>query len=117
MAASQAVRQAKWLRYLFSDLGYGDLTPKQYGTLCGDDFAKRELNEKVDPTERPLMLQCDNKGAIAVSDNPVLHRRSTLWIVSQALAITPSRASPCGFQLVRRVGSRGSCFGGVLLGQ
>ena len=55
MAASQAVRQSNWLRYLFSDLGYGDLTPGHLGKLCSDDFTKRDgLSEHVDPSEKHL---------------------------------------------------------------
>ena len=82
MSASQAVRHSKWLRYLFSDLGYGDLQPTQLGSLCSDDYRKRSLSADRDPKERgkhwpqPLMLAIDNKGAIALSNNPVLHRRS-----------------------------------------
>ena len=34
MASAKAVREVMYLRHLFSDMGYGDLTPKSYGKLC-----------------------------------------------------------------------------------
>ena len=81
MAASEIVRECLWLRYLFSDLGYGDLSTKQFGTLCQEDFAKVQLSELVDKNERtwrqkPILCFGDNKGANALTENPVLHKRT-----------------------------------------
>ena len=76
MSAAQAVRALMWLRYLFSDLGYGDLCPVTYGTVCGEDYRKERLAERGSDLEVPVMLCGDNKGCIAISRNPVLHKRS-----------------------------------------
>ena len=80
MSAAQAVRESKWLRYLFSDLGYGDLMPTHFSKLCGDDYRKERLLETGTlsevPMRVPVMLCCDNQAAIRLSKNPVLHRRS-----------------------------------------
>ena len=76
MAASEIVRECLWLRYLFSDLGYGDLSCQNFGTLCEEDFVKVQLSELVDKNEKPITCFGDNKGAIAISYNPVLHKRT-----------------------------------------
>ena len=76
MSASKAVREARWLRYLLSDMGYGDLTVKDYGKLCDQDFARVRLSDLVSADENPITCFGDNKAAIAISNNPVLHRRS-----------------------------------------
>ena len=75
-SASRSVREAKWLRYLFSDMGYGDLKTVQHGKFCDQDFARVQLSDLVDPKEQPILLMVDNKAAIAISKNPVLHKRS-----------------------------------------
>ena len=75
-SAAQAVRELTWLRHLFSDMGYGDLTPTSYGKLCSQDYEKSRLADEVDEGELPVMLLCDNKGAVAISANSVLHKRS-----------------------------------------
>ena len=46
MSAAQAVRELMWLRYLFPDLGNGDLCPGTYGTVCGEDYRKERLAER-----------------------------------------------------------------------
>ena len=76
MAAFHAVRESKWLRYLFSDMGYGDLSPTHFGSMDGRDYARERLPDLVDRTEIPMLVACDNKSAIAISKNPVLHNRS-----------------------------------------
>ena len=76
MSASRAVREASWLRYLLSDLGYGDLTTTNFGSLCDQDFVKVHLSDLVDKSEMPMAVFCDNKAAVAISKNPVLHKRS-----------------------------------------
>ena len=76
MAASRAVRESIWLRYLLSDMGYGDLTTTTYGKFCDRDFVKVRLSALVDPREVLMTFVCDNMGAIALSENPVLHKRS-----------------------------------------
>ena len=43
MACSQATQEALWLRQLNADMGYGDVTIKQFGKLCGKDFVKAKL--------------------------------------------------------------------------
>ena len=75
MSAAHATRQAIWLRYLFSDLGYGDLSPTAFGKLCAKDYEKKSLGDVV-PGEAPLMVLIDNKGALAVTENSVNHKRS-----------------------------------------
>ena len=75
MAASEATKQAMWLRYIFSDLGYGDLSPTTYGKLCAADYEKKSLGD-VNVNERPIMVGCDNKAAIYTSENPVNHKRT-----------------------------------------
>lgn len=57
-------------------MGYGDLSPKQYGDLSSADYEKEALSDRVPHGEKPLMIMLDNKGAIAISKNPVLHKRS-----------------------------------------
>ena len=76
MAAAHAVRECIWLRYLLSDLGYGDLQPTQYSKLCGKDYEKERMLERCSHLEIPVMMCGDNKGCIAISKNPVLHKRS-----------------------------------------
>ena len=76
MAAAHAVRECIWLRYLLSDLGYGDLQPTQYSKLCGKDYEKERMLERCSNLEIPVMMCGDNKGCIAISKNPVLHKRS-----------------------------------------
>jgi hypothetical protein len=76
MAASRAVREGKWLRHLLSDMGYLDLTTKHFGKFCDQDFAKMRLSSLVDPNEKPYTCMCDNMGAVAISRNAVLHKRS-----------------------------------------
>ena len=76
MSASRAVREASWLRYLLSDMGYGDITTMNFGKLCDQDFVKVHLSDIVDRSEMPTAIFCDNKAAVAISKNPVLHKRS-----------------------------------------
>ena len=76
MAAFHASREAKWLRYLYSDMGYGDLSPTHFGNLDGRDYERERLPDLVDRTEVPILVACDNKSAISISKNPVLHNRS-----------------------------------------
>ena len=86
MAAFHAARESKWLRYLFSDLGYGDLSPTHFGNLDGRDYERERLPDLVDRMEVPIMVAADNKSAISISKNPVLHNRSKhihikyLWV-------------------------------------
>ena len=70
------MREARWLKYLVSDLVYGDVRTKEFGNLCDRDFARVQLSEIVDPNEKPMCIFEDNKGAIALSRNSVLHKRS-----------------------------------------
>ena len=51
------LREAKWLRYLFSDMGYGDLKTVQHGKFCDQDFARVQLSDLVDPKEQPILLK------------------------------------------------------------
>ena len=76
MSSSLAVRQAKWMSYLMSDLGYGNLRCTEFGSLCDQDFVKGQLSDLVDVSESTILCMGDNKGAIAISRNPVLHKRS-----------------------------------------
>ena len=75
MAAAKAARESIWMRFLFNDMGYDDLRPETYGKCCDQDYAKVRLSDLVDPNERPVMCLIDNKGALALSQNPVLHKR------------------------------------------
>ena len=77
MAASIATQEAIWLRYLFSDLGYGeDLSCTSFGNLCEKDYIKAHLSNRVHRGEVPMTLFNDNRAAILLSRNPVLHKRS-----------------------------------------
>ena len=76
MNLALVVRQAKWLRYVLSDMGYTDLRCRNFGKFCAQDFARAQLSDLVDPNESPILGFGDNKGAIAVAKNPVLHKRS-----------------------------------------
>ena len=76
MAASEATKQATWLRYLMSDMGYGDLGIQQFGTLCDRDYVKAKLSGNLHRGEIPITIFEDNKGTIALSENDVLHKRS-----------------------------------------
>ena len=76
MAMSMATREAVWLRLLYSDMGYGDLSAECYGDLCDKDYKKVRLSDEFDPYETAMMLHGDNKAALAMSKNPVLHKRS-----------------------------------------
>ena len=76
MSASLAVRQAKWLGYLLSDMGYGNLRCTEFGSLCDRDFVKAQLSDLVDVSESTILCMGDNKAAIAIARNPVLHKRS-----------------------------------------
>ena len=105
MAASRAVRDSKWMRYLFSDLGYGDLSTKNFGKFCDRDFVKLRLSDAVDRDEQPVSckpMTCfgDNKGANAISRNDVLHKRSKHIHIA--------------FHIVRREVKRGHCVFGYI---
>ena len=76
MAASKAARESIWMRFLLNDMGYDDLRPETYGKCCDQDYARVRLSDLVDPNEKPVMCMIDNKGALALSQNPVLHKRS-----------------------------------------
>ena len=76
MSMSMATREAVWWRALYSDLGYGDLSAPTYGDMCDKDYRKVRLSRRVDPHERAMMLHGDNRAALAMSKNPVLHKRS-----------------------------------------
>ena len=64
-----------WLRALFNDLGYGDLSAETYGSLCDVDYRRVRLSAMTDPFETAIMLQGDNKAAIQTAKNPVNHKR------------------------------------------
>ena len=66
MAACEATKEAIWLRRLFKDLGYNDVSIKTSGTLT----------EKEYEGHLPLTIFEDNKGTICLSKNPVLHKRT-----------------------------------------
>jgi hypothetical protein len=57
-------------------MGYGDITTLNFGKLCDQDFVKVHLSDIVDRSEMPTAIFCDNKAAVAISKNPVLHKRS-----------------------------------------
>ena len=76
MAMSKLAREARWLRYLMSDLGYGDLRVTDYGKFCQKDYAKVRLSDLVDRNEKPMLCMGDNKGANAMSENPVRRKFS-----------------------------------------
>ena len=67
MAASEAAKEAVWLLRLYKDdLGYQDLSIPTYG----------DLSEKEFEGSKPLVIFEDNTGCIALSRNPVQHKRS-----------------------------------------
>ena len=75
MACSQATQEALWLRHLEGDLGYGDNSIAQFGKWCSQDFIAKKLSTHADPDETPSTIFNDNKGAIAMTYNPVHSRR------------------------------------------
>ena len=76
MAMAWATREAIWLKALYSSMGYNDLSATTYGKLCDQDYKKVRLSKYRDPYEKAMMLNGDNKAALAMSKNPVLHKRS-----------------------------------------
>ena len=67
IAANEAGREGLWLRRLFrQDLGHEDLSVTTYG----------DLSEKEFRGAKPLTIFEDNAGCIALSRNPVAHKRS-----------------------------------------
>ena len=76
MAMAWATREAIWLKALYSSMGYSDLSATTYGKLCDQDYKKVRLSKYKDPYEKAMMLNGDNKAALAMSKNPVLHKRS-----------------------------------------
>ena len=67
MAANEAGKEAIWLRRLYrEDFGYKDLSIATYG-----DLSEREFEGA-----KPLTIFEDNTGCIALSRNPVQHKRS-----------------------------------------
>jgi hypothetical protein len=75
MAMSITTREAIWLRLLFADMGYGDLSATTYGSLCDADYRRVRLSKTVDPFETAMMIQGDNKAALQTAKNPVNHKR------------------------------------------
>ena len=53
-----------------------DLTTTNVGSLCDQDFVEAHLSALVDKSKMPICIMCDKKAAIAISKNPVLHKRS-----------------------------------------
>jgi len=76
MSAAIATQEALWLRYLASDLGYGDLKLQEFGKLCDRDFIRSTLTRRTHKGECPITIFEDNKACIQISQNPVLHKRS-----------------------------------------
>jgi hypothetical protein len=76
MAASMATQEAVWLRYLASDMGYTDLRIQEFGKLCEEDYIRVHLAKRVHSSEMPFTLFNDNRAAIALSKDPVYHKRS-----------------------------------------
>ena len=76
MAASMATQEAIWLRYLASDMGYQDLRIQEFGSLCEKDYINVSLAKRVHSSEMPFTLFNDNRAAIALSKDPVYHKRS-----------------------------------------
>ena len=76
MAASIATQEATWLRYLTSDMGYGDLRITEFGKLCEKDYENACLSKWFYSSERPISLFNDNKACIHLSKDPLYHKRS-----------------------------------------
>ena len=79
MASFHCVRETKWLRYLLSDMGYGDLSPTHFGNIDDRDYKREKLPDygrKDERLEMPTLVCCDNQGTVKISANPVLHKRS-----------------------------------------
>ena len=68
-------------------MGYGDLSCQSYGILCDEDYRKVRQSQKFSSDETAYMLAGDNKAAIAMSQNPVMHKRSKhincVWNLTQ----------------------------------
>ena len=65
---------------------YGNLRTMEFGKLCDRDFVKEQLSDLTDKSEQPVLCCGDNRGAIAITRNPVLHKRSKHINVSCHLA-------------------------------
>ena len=97
MAASRAVRESLWLRYLLSDMGYRDLSADCYGRFADKDFVKVKLSNLMKLCRKAMTFMCDNKGAIALSNNPVLHKRSKHIHIAYLIVRRMVQAGHCSF--------------------
>jgi hypothetical protein len=68
-AGTQAAKEAIYLRGLLSELGYtkGGSTATSINT--GDK--RKSSDSQADKHEAPVIINCDNQGAIALAKNPV----------------------------------------------
>ena len=97
MAGSRAVRESVWLRYLLSDMGYGDLTAECYGKFADKDYVKVKLSKLVELCRKAMTYMQDNKGAVAISKNPVLHKRSKHIHIAYHIVRRMVLAGHCSF--------------------
>ena len=69
-----ATREGIWLRYLFSDLGYGDLSCEAYGSHLEEEYRRVRMKDD-DPFGRAFPIVGDNKASLQMAKNPVHHKK------------------------------------------
>lgn len=74
MSMAMATREGMWLRYLLSDMGYGDLSCEAYGSALEDDYRRVRMKDD-DPFGSAYTLAGDNKAALQMAKNPVHHKK------------------------------------------
>ena len=74
MSMAIAAREAIWLRYLMSGLGYGDLSCDTYGHQVEESYRRVRMQDN-DPFKGASMLAGDNKAALQMARNPVHHKK------------------------------------------
>ena len=74
MSMAMAAREAIWLRYLMSDLGYDDLSCETYGHQVEESYRRVRMQDN-DPFKKASMVAGDNKGALQMARNPVHHKK------------------------------------------
>ena len=80
MAMAWATREAIWLKALYSSMGYNDLSATTYGRLCDQDYKKVRLSKYKDPYEKAMMLNGDNKAALAMSNGTSATRKKKRFV-------------------------------------
>jgi hypothetical protein len=75
MSMAMATREGIWLRYLLSDLGYGDLSCEVYGHHLDKQYRQVRMKDN-DPFGVAYPVVGDNKAALQTAKNPVHHKKA-----------------------------------------